>query len=59
MSIKIKYKSKFKTMDQEFLRNSIFKYLFSLKVLGLPYNTFNYEKNQNSQGIGLGLSISQ
>ena len=45
VSIKIKYKSKFKTMDQEFLRNSIFKYLFSLKVLGLPYNTFNYEKN--------------
>ena len=46
-------------MDQEFLRNSKFKYLFSLKVLSLPYNTFNYKKNKNSKGIGLGLSISQ
>ena len=59
MNIKTKYSLKSKTTDLEFLRNCNFKYLFSFKVLGLPYKTLNNEKNQNSQGMGLGLFISQ
>ena len=59
MNIKIKYSLKSKTMDLEFMRNCNFKNLFSFKVLGLPHKTLNNEKNQNSQGMRIGLFISQ